>query len=455
MSLSDTIVALSTPLGRGGIGIIRISGVDALNFAQRLLCDETFAPEPHRVSLKAIHDPESLEILDRGLVTFFKSPHSFTGEDVIELSCHGSPILLTRVVDALLRLGARAADAGEFTLRALSNNRLNLTQAEAIRDLINAQTEAALQQASRQLGGELSSRLQPIKNGTIEIIIPLESSLEFVEDDLPDIAYEKIRLQLANLIRTTDALAETFSAGRLLQQGIRVTFAGKPNVGKSSIFNRLLQRERAIVTELPGTTRDSLTEQIVLRGIPLLLTDTAGIRASGDTVERLGIERTRRAVIDADLVVVVFDGSSTFDREDEEVFQSVGERKHLVVLNKSDDEAFNCIRPGFVDDFKILSLSAKTGDGFDVLQDEMLAPFLSASKVEHNDFLITNARHYDLLRRASHSLKLTDDLFKEKASEELLLVGLYDALKYLGQITGEVTPEEILSEIFKTFCIGK
>ncbi|MEJ7577907.1 MAG: tRNA uridine-5-carboxymethylaminomethyl(34) synthesis GTPase MnmE [Pyrinomonadaceae bacterium] len=448
-------MALSTPPGRGGIGIIRISGVDALNFAQRLLLDETFAPEPHRVSLKAIHDPESLEILDRGLVTFFKSPHSFTGEDVVELSCHGSPILLTRVVDALLRLGARAADAGEFTLRALSNNRLNLTQAEAIRDLINAQTDAALQQASRQLGGELSSRLQPIKNGTIEIIIPLESSLEFVEDDLPDIAYEKIRLQLANLIRTTDALAETFSAGRLLQQGIRVTFVGKPNVGKSSIFNRLLQRERAIVTELPGTTRDSLTEQIVLGGIPLSLTDTAGIRAAGDMVERLGIERTRRAVIDADLVVVVFDGSSTFDREDQDVFQSVGERKHLVVLNKSDDEAFNCIRPGFVDDSKILSLSAKTGDGFDVLQDEMLAPFLSASNVEHNDFLITNARQYDLLRRTSHSLKLTDDLFKEKASEELLLVGLYDALKYLGQITGEVTPEEILSEIFKTFCIGK
>ncbi len=455
MPSSNSIVAVSTPPGRGGIGVIRISGTDALNLTRQLLHNKSFTPEANRVSLRTIYDPETLEILDQGLVTFFKSPQSFTGEDVIELSCHGSPVLLTRVVNALLRLGARAADPGEFTLRALSNNRLNLTQAEAIRDLIDAQTDASLQQASRQLGGELSNRLQLIKNKIIEIIVPLESSLEFVEDDLPDITFGKISAQLTDLIKTLDNLAATFSTGRLLKQGLKITFAGKPNVGKSSIFNKLLGHERAIVTELPGTTRDSLCEQIVFKGVPLLLTDTAGLRESADTVERLGIERTRRAVVDADLVVVVLDGSRPFDREDKEVVQGLAEQKHLIVLNKSDAETFNSASPPFIGNFKLLPVSAKTGDGFTDLCEEMLAPFLSANSVERDSFLITTARHYDLLRRASDSLRISLNLFEQKASEELLLVGLYDGLKYIGEVTGEVTSEDVLSEIFKTFCIGK
>ncbi len=455
MLSSNSIVAVSTPPGRGGIGVIRISGSDALNLTRQLLRNESFTPEANRVSLKTIYDPETLETLDQGLVTFFKSPRSFTGEDVVELSCHGSPVLLTRVVNALLRLGARAADPGEFTLRALSNNRLNLTQAEAIRDLIDAQTDASLQQASRQLGGELSNRLQFIKNKIIEIIVPLESSLEFVEDDLPDITFEKISDQLADLIKTLDNLAATYSAGRLLKQGLKITFVGKHNVGKSSIFNRLLGHERAIVTELPGTTRDSLSEQIVVEGIPLLITDKAGLRESADSVEGLGIERTRRAVIDADLVIVVLDGSRPFDQEDEEVVRSVAEQKHLTVLNKSDAETFNLVSPSFICNSKLLPLSAKTGDGFKDLYEEMLVPFRSASNAEQDNFLITNARHYDLLRRASDSLRISLNLFDQKASEELLLVGLYDGLKYIGQVTGEVTSEDVLSEIFKTFCIGK
>ncbi|HEX5709190.1 MAG TPA: GTPase, partial [Pyrinomonadaceae bacterium] len=258
MQATDTIVALSTPPGRSGIGVVRMSGAGALALVRSLLREEEFDPEPNRVSLKSIHDPESGAVIDRALVTYFKAPHSFTGEDVIELSCHGSPPLLLHVIDAILRRGARAADPGEFTLRALSNGRLNLSQAEAVRDLIDARTFAGVRQAARQLGGELSARLQPVKDALIEIIVPLESALEFVEDDLPEDVTRDVAHKLSSLVARLSDLARTFRSGRLLKDGLRVTIVGRPNVGKSSLFNGLLAMDRAIVTEIPGTTRDSL-----------------------------------------------------------------------------------------------------------------------------------------------------------------------------------------------------
>ncbi|HEX8853648.1 MAG TPA: GTPase, partial [Pyrinomonadaceae bacterium] len=239
MPASDTIVALSTPTGRSGVGVIRLSGPHSLEHARRLLRDEDFAPEPNYVTLKNLRDPHTGEVLDRALVTYFKSPHSFTGEDTVELSCHGSPLLLLRVIDTLLELGARAADPGEFTLRALSNGRMNLTQAEAIRDLIDAQTNAAVRQAARQLGGELSARIRPVKDTLINIIVPLESALEFVEDDLPELAAVEIEYQLAGLAEDLSQLANTFRSGRLLKDGLKVALVGRPNAGKSSLFNRL------------------------------------------------------------------------------------------------------------------------------------------------------------------------------------------------------------------------
>jgi tRNA modification GTPase len=455
VSTKDTIVALSTPTGRGGIGVIRLSGERSLDYVRSLLADAHFSPESHRVALRKIYDPQSRELLDRALITYFKSPHSFTGEDIAELSCHGSPVLLIHVVDALLALGARAADAGEFTLRALANQRLNLSQAEAVRDLIDAQTQAAVRQAARQLGGELSARLQPTKDALLEIIVPLESSLEFVEDDLPQLALERISLQLTNLIQSLDDLATTFRAGRLLKDGLKVALIGRPNVGKSSVFNKLLASDRAIVTEIPGTTRDSLSELLTIDGVPVLITDTAGMREAYDPVEHLGIERTRRAIAEADLVLFVLDGSQSLMDEDKAIFADLAESNYLIVLNKSDLEGFdNLICGGMNGTSKTVALSAKTGEGLDALRAAIMKLFEVGAATE-SGFLITNARHFDLLRRSTDALRSSKSLVQRGASEDLILVGLYESLRNLGEITGETTPEDVLSQIFATFCIGK
>ena len=455
MTVKDTIVALSTPPGRSAIGVIRLSGENALPFTRALLCDDHFAPLSQRATLRSLRDPRSGQVLDRSLVTYFKSPQSFTGEDVVELSCHGSPVLLLEIVDSLLHLGARAADPGEFTLRALANKRLNLSQAEAIRDLIDAQTNAGVKQAARQLGGELSARLQPIKDALLSIIVPLESALEFVEDDLPHVAFQQILAQLSALVERLEQLASTFRAGRLLKEGLRVALVGRPNVGKSSLFNSLLARDRALVTSFPGTTRDSLSELVNIDGVPVLLTDTAGVRDSPDEIERLGIERTRRAIAEADLAVVVLDGTAPVGVEDTEVLAEVGDTRHIIVLNKCDLDSFSSGRASLQDNGRPpLAVSATRGFGLDSLRAAILQPF-AATETSGTDFLITNARHFDLLRRSVAALRSTIDLLRQRASEELLLVGLYEALNFLGEITGETTPEDVLTRIFATFCIGK
>ena len=456
MSIKDTIVALSTPPGRSGIGVIRLSGPRALEIVHRLIQDEKFPPDPNRVTLKKICDPLTGEILDYALVTYFKAPHSFTGEDVIELSCHGSPILLRHLIDLLLSLDARLAEPGEFTLRALASERLNLSQAEAIRDLINAQTKAALQQATRQLGGELSTLLQPIKDALIDIIVPLESSLEFVEDDLPEITTTQFKVKVSTLISQLEDLSSTFTTGRLLRDGLNVTIVGRPNVGKSSVFNGLLGFGRAIVTDIPGTTRDTLSETINLMGVPVLLTDTAGIRVSVDTIENLGVERTHRTIADADLTVVVIDGSQPLMPEDHEVFDKVAGNTHLIAINKSDLETFNQNRweRKSSETTALVTISARTGEGLDSLRDAILEPFAKSS-TNNTGLLITDARHFDLLQRTQSTLRSSVDLLEQQASEELILDCLYHSLRFLGEITGETTPEDILAQIFATFCIGK
>jgi tRNA modification GTPase len=455
---TDTIIALSTPAGRSGVGVIRMSGHDSLTILRKLVAADSFDPDPNILTLRNLVDPKTTEQLDRALVCYFKAPRSFTGEDVVELHCHGSPVLLRSVIDAALELGARLADPGEFTLRAVANQRLKLTEAEAIRDLIDAQTDAAVRQATRQLKGEISNTLQPVKDELLKIIVRLESSLEFVEDDLPALETDQLCNSLQLLKMKMEKLANTFSRGRLIREGLKVTLVGRPNVGKSSLFNSLLGRSRAIVTEVPGTTRDTITESIALDGVPVILTDTAGLRLSDDRIESIGIDKTKREAADSDVLIVVIDGAEPVTDDDRTVLKDVAGQPHIVAINKSDLPTFSVTR---ADDEilssnqpRIVSVSAKTEGGLEGLRTAILDTFKNGDSATQG-LLITNARHHDLLRCAVGAVDASEELLRTRASEELILVGLHNALRFLGEITGETTSDEILGQIFSTFCIGK
>ncbi|MCY7374737.1 MAG: tRNA uridine-5-carboxymethylaminomethyl(34) synthesis GTPase MnmE [Pyrinomonadaceae bacterium] len=448
--MQNTIVALATPFGRSGIAVIRLSGDLSLEIARRLTRDEQFNPRPRFANLKKIYDLETCEVLDETIITYFQSPNSFTGEDVVEIACHGSPIILRQIIDFCLKLDARMADAGEFSLRALANGRMNLSQAEAVRDLIDAQTVAAARQSVRQLRGELSNQLQPLKDDLLDVIVILESSIEFVEDDLPDFQTENIKTKLRGIAENVGKMAATFQAGKLLREGLTVALVGRPNVGKSSLFNALLGHDRAIVTEIAGTTRDQLHEKIVIGNVPIALIDTAGLRETSDTVESIGVERSKRIMADADLVVALLDGSQKLTAEDDEILAQIADLRHIIAVNKIDLQN----SPMSLPHSKSVKISAKTGAGLDELQKAIVAPF-TPQDVETSGFLVSDARHNDLLLRAREEIENSISLLEQKFSEEIVLIGLHNAIRSLGQITGETTTEDMLTRIFSTFCIGK
>ena len=449
--MKDTIVALATPFGRSGIGVIRLSGNDALPIVRQLVRSANFDPIPRSAQLSKLYDIETGEVLDEAIITYFKSPHSFTGEDVIEIAGHGSPVILRQIIDYCLKLDARMADAGEFSLRALSNGQINLSQAEAIRDLIEAQSIASARQSVRQLRGELSNQLQPLKDQLLDVIVILESTLEFVEDDLPEFQTEQIKAKLYEIAENLGKMALTFQAGKLLREGIRVALVGRPNVGKSSLFNALLGHDRAIVTDIPGTTRDQLHEKLVINNIPVSLIDTAGLRDTVDTVESIGVERSKRAIIDADLVVVILDGSQEMTAEDLEIMDSTRDLNRITAINKIDIAETYSFQ---ISNSVVVQISAKTGDGLFQLQQKIIEPF-NPQELEQTGFLISDARHFDLLLRSKGEIESSISLFEQKMSEEIVLIGLHNAIRYLGQITGETTTEDMLTRIFSTFCIGK
>lgn len=448
----DTIVALSTAPGRSAIGVVRLSGPHALQITRLLVGDPDLTLQPGQVAVRNLHPTDEATPLDQAVLAYFSAPHSYTGEDVVEISCHGSPVILRQVIDQALLFGGRLAEPGEFTLRALGNGKLNLSQAIAVRDLISARSDAAAKQAIRQLKGELSLRMQGTKERLIHAIVILESALEFVEDDLPEVEKESLKQNLLEIANELSSLAQTFDVGHLLRDGLRVTIAGSPNVGKSSLFNALVKSERAIVTEIPGTTRDSLTESISIRGFPVILTDTAGLRESTDRIEQLGVGRSHQAIADADLVLLVVDGS---DRNSlREIEASSNGTRRLIVRNKLDLPSFGRGNLEALPSEMVMDVSAITGEGLDELRAAIITSF-GDSEVADSGLLITDARQHDLLRRAAVEVRSSAEILKEGHSEELIVIGLKNALGFIGDITGETTTEDILAEIFSTFCIGK
>ncbi len=444
--IDDTIVAISTPLGRSGIGVVRLSGTDARAIAASLIrFTEQHAWKAWTASFGELIDGERRTV-DQVVVTFFAQPRSYTGEDVVEIACHGSPVVLRFALERACASGARLAEPGEFTLRAFLNGRVDLPRAEAVRDLIEATTLYQARVAAQQLEGSVSRRIRPIKEPLVELIALLEAGIDFAEDDVNVAPAEEILRRLGPIEHALAELIATFDYGKLVHTGITLAIVGRPNVGKSSLFNRLLDQERAIVTEIAGTTRDSVSETAAIEGIPVKFVDTAGIRASDDIVESLGIERSYRAMADADATVVVLDLSAPLEPDDHALLERAKKQgRYILVGNKSDLPRLSQPPEEFI------AVSALTGDGIPMLR-EAIAP---AAAQEQNSGFITSIRHEQLLRESREAIAQARRATELGIPHEMLLLDLYAALRPLDAITGATTADDILNRIFSTFCIGK
>jgi tRNA modification GTPase len=449
MNLRDTIVAISTPPGRGGLGVMRLSGPQSRVLSEKILrFPEVPQWRPWSVQLAELTD-EAGAAIDRVLVSFFGAPRSYTAEDVVEISCHGAPVVLRSGLERAIQHGARPAEPGEFTLRAFLNGRIDLPQAEAVRDLIEATTLHQARVAAQQMEGALSRRIRPIKEQLLELISLLEAGIDFAEDDVSVAGPDEILRRIARVENSLVQLAGSFSSGKLIYEGFTLAIAGRPNVGKSSLFNRLLEQERAIVTEIPGTTRDLVSEAFSLDGLPVKLVDTAGIRKSQDLVESLGVERSYQAMADADLTLLVLDASQPeLTSEDRDLVEKLRERKPVIAGNKGDLG----VRLAGID---FLPVSAITGDGIPELRRAILNRIAPGGIAAPESGMITSVRHETLVRESLTALGAAKQAVAFQIPHEMLLLDLYAALRPVDAVTGATTADDILNRIFSTFCIGK
>ncbi len=446
-SPDETIVAVSTPPGRGGIGVVRLSGPAAIEILDRFFTS-TDGTELRRARYGTLRSPDG-EHIDHVVATTYRGPHSYTGQDVVEISAHGNPVVLERIVELALEAGARRATAGEFTLRAVAAGKMDLAQAEAVRDFVDAQTRTQARTAMLQMEGGLAKRIKPHKEALLGIVAELEAGIDFAEDDVPIPSGTLIAERLEPMTAELSVLVDSFQYGRLLAEGFSLAIAGKPNVGKSSIFNRLVHNERAIVTEVPGTTRDVLTETVELGGVPIRFADTAGVRQATDKVEAIGVDRTIETVAEADLTLVVLDGSRPLDDDDSHVLERVKALPHLVVINKQDLPA----SWDSADGWNAVRMSALNGKGLEQLRSAIRSRIDGHAGAE--TLVVTSARQKDVITRARSSLAQASSALRADVPHEMVLLDLYAGLTALGELAGEVATEDVLGRIFSTFCIGK
>lgn len=451
----DTIVAPATPPGEGGVSIVRISGP----LARAVLSDVFFPthPSPTFVPRHLYHgylrDQSLLAIRDEVLAVFMPGPHSYTGEDVAEIHCHGSPLVVRTIIDDLLVRGCRLAQPGEFTQRAFLNGRIDLSQAEAVADLIQARSSGAMHIALAQMGGRLQSEVQSFRASIVELLTLIELHIDFADEEIDHPDIHQVRVLGGDLLARIEILLAGFDQGRVLREGVSVLIVGRPNVGKSSLLNALLGESRAIVADIPGTTRDTLEEQVVIGGVPLRLVDTAGIRETFDPVEAEGVRRARERLSTADLVLLVVDGSQPLTSDDRLALAACVGRRVIVVLSKTD-------LPPQVHDLSafpgpIVSISVHTGDGLEQLRQQISASFLGSGGEAQESFFLADRRHREAVLRVQVALARFLSGLDEGAAAEFLAADLRDALNAVGEVTGETTPDEVLHQIFSRFCIGK
>ena len=459
MKITDTIAAISSAAGNSGIGIIRVSGDEAIE-----VVDKIFRPanknkklanvESHTVHYGHIMDGD--KTLDQVLVIVMKNPHSYTGEDTVEIDCHGGMLILKKVLDLVLKNGARTAEPGEFTKRAFLNGRIDLSQAEAVMDLINSKNDFALNSSIEQLKGGVSDAIKDIRKGIIYHIAFIESALDDPEHISLDGYDEEITEMLNENINKISKLVNSFDNGRIMKEGIKTVILGKPNAGKSSLLNLMLGEDRAIVTDIEGTTRDTLEENINFNGLSLKIIDTAGIRDTEDLVERIGVNKAKEIAKEGDLIIYVVDGSRELDDNDREIIKLINDKQAIILVNKSDmDTVIN------IDELKkdsnrdVILFSAKNGEGMDQLEEEIRNMFYSG-KVTYNDQVyITNARHKEALENALESLKQVKNSVDAGMPEDFYSIDLMDAYTDLGLIIGESVEDDLVNEIFSKFCMGK
>lgn len=451
LQYTETISAIATPPGEGALGIVRVSGEEAFAIAKRLFKARTEKPlESHRIYFGHLFDPASGEVVDQALLLTFRAPISYTGEDVVEFSCHGGSAILQRVLQLTWQHGARPAMPGEFTQRAFLNGKMDLAQAEAVADLIHARTHAQHRAALALHEGMLSKQVRSLADSTLSLLAQVEAVIDFSEE-IGELDFGHTAQKIQVLLQETQSLIRQAKAGRMLREGVRLAIVGRPNVGKSSLLNRLVGEERAIVTEIPGTTRDVIEEGFSLHGVPVVMMDTAGVRESGDLVEQMGIERTRKAIEQADVLLVVLSAPEGMTEEDEVLVQSLPEKPRLIAWNKIDLlGSFDL--PDRSD--QTILISALTGQGIDQLK-EALAGHLQLNTVNTESLLLTHARHANALQEAVHHLEHALETIDARLPADFLSIDLRGAWQAFGQITGETVSEAIIERIFRDFCIGK
>ena len=463
MFTDDTIAAISTPLGEGGIGIVRLSGKDSLQIAEKIF----FSPKnkslrnlkSYRVSYGYVNNPLTGEKIDEVLVTVMKSPRSYTKEEVVEINCHGGMITLRKVLEIVLKQGARLAEPGEFTKRAFINGRLDLSQAEAVIDLIRSRTDESRRISLEQLQGKLSENITGLRDRLADICANVEAYIDFPEDEIETPEKLEFLESMKNIREELQLLLKSYDEGRFFREGLSTAIVGKPNVGKSSLLNALLKRERAIVTEMPGTTRDVIEEYLNINGLPLRLMDTAGIRDVVDIAEKEGVKRSLKSIESADLIIALFDQSGPLGQDDFDVLERIGGRNAIIVLNKSDLQSG--LERGIIpsqlmpDASNIVRISATRGDGLEELKDAIFNSCLRDWKEEREGVIVTNIRHKTSIGNALKSLEKAEYALIENQPVEILALELRDSMDKLGEIVGIVTTEDLLNKIFSDFCIGK
>lgn len=457
--MEDTIAAVATAYGEGGIGIIRISGENSLDILK-----EVFEPAANndeitsrRMTYGKIIDKDADQIIDEVLAVYMKGPKTYTAEDVVEINCHGSMVSLRKTLALVLRKGARLAEPGEFTKRAFLNGRLDLSQAEAVIDVIKAKTDKSFDVALSQLEGTLSTKISDIRARLLDLLVDITVNIDYPDEDIEEITYDKLAKNISLIGEMIEKLLSTASTGRMIREGIRVAIVGKPNVGKSSLMNGLLRETRAIVTEVPGTTRDTIEEAISIRNIPVYLVDTAGIRETDDMVEKIGIEKSKEAFNNADFVIFILDGSTPLSQEDREIAEYIKTRKSLVLINKTDlTQAFSHADvKELIPDAKIIETSFIMGEGITEIE-EFIEEMVYGGEISQGESLmVNNVRHIELLNKGKDSLRDALNMTEMKEALDFIEIDVKNAYEFLGEIIGETVSDDIINEVFARFCLGK